>query len=333
MLIARTLPLSTLVVAASLLSACGGGGETSTGARVDAGEAAGFPVHLRNQLGPVEVDARPQRVVALDFDSADAAVALGVDPVGMAAEDFGSGPIQPWTQRALGGAEPQLFELSDGIPLEEIAALHPDVILATNSYELGESYEELSQIAPVIGPAGEEGTDSWQTSTRRIGTALGEPAAAERLIAAAEAAVRDAARAHPEFDGQTFSFFNYYEGAAWVITKADASVKFLQQLGFVLSPTVAKLHGVQGRAEVSPERFALLDADLVVGTTPEGDVETALADSPTLRRLGAVRRDAFVGLDLTEAVAIAFPSALSVEWGLEQLTPELAAAVGGPRPG
>jgi len=73
-------------------------------------------------------------VVALDFASADAAIALGVTPVAMA-----KGGVPPWTVAALGDRRPELLDLAAAIPFEQIAALRPDVILATNGEAVREA--------------------------------------------------------------------------------------------------------------------------------------------------------------------------------------------------
>jgi iron complex transport system substrate-binding protein len=104
-----------------------------------------------------EAREQPVRVVALDFPSADDAIALGVVPVAMADISYVEGGVQTWTREALGGRQPELLDVDGGIPLEKIAALQPDLILATNTYGLAESRDELSRIAPVV--AGREGVD------------------------------------------------------------------------------------------------------------------------------------------------------------------------------
>ena len=315
-----------LALAAVAVAACGSSDATSETTATATSAASAFPVTIDNRRGAVEIAAQPRRVVALDFDSADAAIALGVAPVGMAEIDYAPGKVQPWTRAALKGETPELFPYVDGPPLEQIAALHPDLIVATNSYGLDGQWAKLNAIAPVVAGAGAEGADSWETTTERIGKALGRSAEATKLIADTKARVAGARTANPGFDGATIAFFNYYEGDAWAITSGDASITFLEQLGFELSPKVAALRGDQGRAAVSPERFSLLDADVLMGTSPTGDVNEELAKAPTFQRLAVVRRGSFVGLDLVTATSIAFPSALSVQWGVEQIVPKLAQA-------
>ena len=164
------------------------------------------------------------------------------------------------------GRGAELFPYVDGPPLERIAGLRPDVILAANSYGLDAQWKQLNRIAPVVAAKGVEGTDRWELVTERIGAAVGRSAQAARLVAETKARVTATRSENPAFHGATIAFFNLYEGDAWAITRGDASITFLEQLGFELSPQIAKLRGRDGRVAISPERFALLDADVLMGT-------------------------------------------------------------------
>jgi iron complex transport system substrate-binding protein len=290
-----------------------------------AGSAA---VTIENELGTVRVPPDAERVVALDYASADDAIALGVVPVAMAKVDYAPGGVQPWTTDALGGRSPEQLDLAGGIPFERIAALRPDVILATNTYGLAKAYGKLERIAPVVAYAEGEGVDTWQKSALRIGRALGREDRARALVAEAEDAVAGARRDHPAFDGSTVSFFNYWDGSPWVInTPEDFSIRFLSSLGFQLPPAVAALEGEQQRAQVSQERLDVLEADVIMATSPAPEELDRFARSRLFRELDAVQRGAFVQLDLPTATSMAFPSLLSVPYGLREIVPELAGAV------
>jgi iron complex transport system substrate-binding protein len=333
----QLLTLLAAVLVALTLTACGSSDDDNSGetaaattggtAAATTAAAGAFPVTIENTLGSVTVEQAPERVVALDFASADAALALGVTPVGMARVDYADGGIQPWTKQALGDARPELLDTATGYPVEQVAALRPDVILATNAYELADVYDKLNQIAPVIAVEKGEGEDPWQLATERIGKALGKQQEASELVEGTEQAVADARRANPQFEGKTVSFFNVVDRTAWAInTPEDFSVKFLSDLGLVLSPTIARLRGSQGRAQLSAERYDLLDADVMIGTSPSPAELRAIAANPLFERLPAVRDGRYVELPLSPATSMAFPSALSVQYGVETIVPLLARA-------
>jgi iron complex transport system substrate-binding protein len=169
----RRLPiLLALAATALLLAACGD--EVEPAADTGKPASSGFPVTITHKLGSVTIEREPKRVVALDFPSADAVIALGVTPVAMYEVGYVDGGIQAWTKAALGAERPQLLDTADGIPLEKIAALHPDLIVATNTYPLiADVYDKLSAIAPVVGHVQGPGVDTWQEDTLLIAKALG----------------------------------------------------------------------------------------------------------------------------------------------------------------
>lgn len=311
---------------AVLLTGCGGDDDTTNAGATSTPAKGTFPVTIQTKLGPAVIPEEPKRVVALDYPSADAAIALGVVPIAMTKVTYVPGDVQEWTKAALRGSKPGLFDTDTEIPIEKVAALRPDVILATASYTLDPVYSKLKRIAPVVAHTTGAGEDRWQDSTLKIGRALGREDRAKKLVADLEARVADARHDNASFAGKTVAFFNYAQGKAWAInTDSDFSIRFLSDLSFRLSPTIARLPG-DGRAEISTERLGLLNADVVIGTSPSPKELAALEHNALFRKLPAVKRGAYVSLPLGAATSIAFPSPLSVSYALDRLVPELVGA-------
>jgi iron complex transport system substrate-binding protein len=82
---------------------------------------------------------------------------------------------------------PELLDVDAGMPLERIAALRPDVILATNAF----------------------------------GRALGREGRARELVRDVEAQIAEARETHTDFDDRTISFFNFVDGNPYVINSED----------------------------------------------------------------------------------------------------------------
>jgi iron complex transport system substrate-binding protein len=326
----RLLALILTVLSGSVLAACGD--ERPAEAPSSETLPAGFPVTIDQKLGEVTVEDRPTRVVALDFPSADASIALGVVPVGMYEVSYVEGGVQQWTKDALRGEQPELINTDQGFPFETIARLRPDVILATNTYPLiADSWDKLNAIAPVVGHVEAPGVDTWQQGVRQVGKALGRQQEAERLVTQTEAAVTEVRETRLEFTGKTVSLFNYgADFGLYVINdEADFSIKFLKELGFAgLTDAIAGLEGQDGRAVISPERYPLIDADVIVGTSSNNRTELdQLASHEVFARVPAVARGAFVPLEIGPATSMSFPSVLSVPYAVDKLVPELARAV------
>ncbi|MGQ0630066.1 MAG: ABC transporter substrate-binding protein [Sporichthyaceae bacterium] len=343
-----TRQLTAALLAASMLTATAGcaddapvalpsgAGPSAQASTTPSPDAEAFPLTIRQTAGDVTIPAAPERVVALDFPSADAAIALGVVPVAMAELSYIPGGVQEWTKQALAGATPELIETEQGFPFETLLRLDPDVILATNTFPLVEdSWAKLNEIAPVVAHIDKPGLDEWQGGFRKVAQALGKAAEGDRLIAEADTAVEAARAAHPEFTDATASFFNYGEsfGLYVINSNTDVSMRFMRDLGFAGAPpqvlALPSEAGGEGRAVVSAERYDLLEADVILGTTSEANqaVLDDLRETDLFARVPAVARGGFLGLNIGPATAMAFPSVLSVPYAIGELLDPLSVAV------
>jgi ABC-type Fe3+-hydroxamate transport system substrate-binding protein len=329
---------ATAAVAAMLgclvLAACGGdddgGGGSGGGVTASSAESA-FPLTIRSKHGSATIAQPPRRVVTLDNQAADDALALGVVPVATVKVTYVPGDMQAWTRTALSGKKtPQPINADSGIPYERIAALRPDLILATNTYQLEEkgAYERLRRIAPTVHFAKGSGTDTWQEAMGRVGQALGNEVQARELVEEAERELAAARKRTPAFEGATVNFFNADPSGLYTINdKQDYAIRFLADLGLRLSPRVAALKGAGGRAQISAERYDILDSDLLIGTSTTPKALAALERDKLFSRLPAVREGGYVPLAIGPATSMAFPSLLSVRWATTEVVPKLEQAI------
>lgn len=302
------------------LGACGGDEEDTSSA---AGEPADSP-------GSTVAKPRPTRVVALGQGAdADTLIALGIVPVAMS-KGFGA-DIYRWTQAALGGQSPTLIETIDTVPIEQIAALKPDLIVATTFYGFADNAEALGKIATTLGPQTTADKETWKQTALRVGEAVGMADEARRLVDKAEGTVAAARDRHPDWRGKTFTFGPVDDLAALYTVNArdDASAALIEQLGLTLSPAVTALPSTEtaGRASVSLERLDLLEADALVLVYFADEARSTLEANPLFRRIPAVGRGSYVDLDRSVAIGAAFPSVLSIPFVVERLEPELARAI------
>src|ERR1700704_5129532 len=81
-------------------------------------------VTVKHIFGETKIPAPPKRVVSAGFTEQDDLLAVGVPPtpapVCLGGEPFGA---WPWSQPKLGGAQPVVLNLNDGIQVDQIAAL------------------------------------------------------------------------------------------------------------------------------------------------------------------------------------------------------------------
>ncbi|WP_300007737.1 ABC transporter substrate-binding protein [Pseudonocardia sp.] len=313
--------LSTCAAAAAvlLLAACGGPAPTSASA--PAGEP-GFPVTIEHAFGSTTIPAAPSRIVALSFEE-DVLSRIGLTTVGHLDNLVEPGVPYAWqvgevdlsTSRALG-------DPGGAIGLEEVAALDPDLILATNYFALEDVYEGLSAIAPTVGFRTGWGEASWQDTARVIGQAVGREAAVEEQVAEVEAYVDALAAELPGLQGRTFSsVYNYEPGMFAVDTNPQGhTARLLGELGMSLSPRIVA--EVENRS-LSAERIGLIDADLVGLGFAGDELRAELTASPLYRALPAVQDRRVHLSDVDGATAGNNPTLLNVRWNLEQQRPVL----------
>ena len=329
----REVLLGGLGLAAALLAGCSssGGGNSPTvpltvgGSRTGAGP---FPVTVAGKEGSVTLRSAPKRVVAVGYlRDADLALALGAPLAGAARNSVFASGLAPWQKPT---TSPELFDTADGLPFEQIAALRPDLILATDDYTLAKDYANLAKIAPTLSYLQGVGADSWPSITTRAGQVLGTPAQAASLIAATQAKVASAKQQNSVLAGKTFTFgpVSSLDSIYTINDVTDASSKFFAQLGMSLSPKVTSLpqSSTPRRAKISLEQLSILDADVVILSYPDPTVRSKLESQAVFQELAAVKRGSYIALDMAAAVAVAFPSALSIPYGLDATVPRLVAA-------
>ncbi|MBB4683086.1 ABC transporter substrate-binding protein [Amycolatopsis jiangsuensis] len=317
--------LSGTAGASLLLAGCGSGGaspakQTST---------PGFPVTVPGQLGSTTVAAPPRRVVAAGYlRDTDLALALGAELVlSVRNQSFAKG-LAPWAK--LRSGTETAYVTDGGLPLEKIAAAKPDLILAADDYSLAGDWSNLSSIAPTLGYQAGPGKDGWPEMTRRTGAALGKPDQAAALVKQVRDKIDGVGKAHPEFAGKTFTFGPVSTNSVYTINStADAAATFFSQLGLKLSPKAAVLPSstTPGRAQISPERLDLLDADVLIISYDSPASRATFEANPLFESLPAVKRGAYVPLDQTIGIAMAFPSVLSIPYALDVVAPKLATAL------
>jgi iron complex transport system substrate-binding protein len=320
--------------AAALLAGCGSGGSKHDAASAKPGASkasqAAFPVTVAGKEGSVTVRSAPKRVVAAGYlRDTDLALALGLPLVGASKNSAFPSGLAPWQKPA---AKPELFDTTDGLPLEKIVALRPDLILATDDYGLAKDYASLAEIAPTLSYETGVGADSWQTMTTRVGKATGKEAGAKRLVKQTEAAITSAKAKNGVLAGKTFTFgpVSSPNSIYTINSTADASAEFFAQLGMVLSPKVTSLpdSSTPRRAQISAEHLDLLDADVLLLAYPNAETRKQFEAQPLFKKLSAVKRGSYIALDMGAAIALAFPSVLSIPYGLTTVVPRLVTAVG-----
>lgn len=328
--------LSVLAVA-PVLAACGddssSSGSSGAGASAPAEEAA-FPVTITHKYGETTVESAPQRVVCIGLTEQDMLMALGIVPVGVTYW-FGDEELQgvyPWAQDLLGDAElPTVLKDANGVDIEAVAALAPDLIIGQYTGLTETDYKKLSAMGvPVVAQSGDYadyGTP-WDEMALTIGAAVGQPKKAQEIVDGVKKRISDEATAHPEFQGQTAAVITPYEGL-FIYGPEDPRSRMLVDLGFDLHEVITSADDSEFGISLSAER-----------TSDLGDIGTAVwldlgADKQVEQLFkGTTAYDEGRWFDITEAagsyyVAHSFVTPLSIPYVLDRYVPQLAAAVDG----
>jgi iron complex transport system substrate-binding protein len=322
-------PLAVPLVAVLALgtAACGASGApTVDGATAASAATAGTgAVTVEHHYGSTEVPAAPQRIVSLGAQWTDVLLALHAPLVGYAADPNVDGGVYPWQAGRLDGVTP--IQASDGVPYEQVAALDPDLVVVTFAVQDAGEYERLSAIAPTIPLLGDRQVDRWQDLAAVAGEVLGRPGEAAALVAEVDAAIDTVAADVPGLDGRTYALANYVPGDSLYVVadETDGSHEVFGRLGLSIDPGVVEVaDGVSGRAKLSLEQVAILDADVLVLFTNGADT----ADIQGYAALPAVRADAVAVLGYADVVGLNTPTPLSVPHSLALIRPALEAAAG-----
>ena len=287
-----------------------------------------FPVTVTSALGEAVISAKPERVVTWGWSAQDVVLDLGIVPVGMPFFAYGGGEdgVLPWTEAKIaemGADMPVVLPDSTEPPIEAIAALEPDVIIAPYSGLTQEEFDLLSNIAPVVAYPETPWFASWQQVVELTGAALGLSAEADALIAETEAFMREEAAAYPEIQGAVFAnVLNRNDGQVAVRMEKDPRVQLLVDLGMVAAPKAPDGALVPTGISylLSYENFDQIEADLLVTLFDSDQIADDFYALSYIQLAPLVQKGAYArltGIEKTMAVAGAV-TPLSLRWGFPE---------------
>lgn len=242
----------------------------------------------------VEVPSDPQRVVTLHFAATEALVDLGMAPVGQGG--YTEGLLPPEKAKDIENV-PQVSE-REGIELEAIAALEPDLILVPNYVE-ADNLEQLRAIAPsyIYMHGGEDRAD-WRGRVGQVADAVNQADKIDELETTLEERQAELKEKHADvLADRRFAVINSYNEQE-VALNSDASMlgNLLGPIGVQWSDQINETVGDEdgGEFTVSLEEInnAVGDADvLFYGTNlalePTETFET-LQEEPLYKNLKTV---------------------------------------------
>ncbi|EFG64501.1 iron-siderophore ABC transporter substrate-binding protein [Streptomyces sp. SPB074] len=161
----RRLLLATAAAAtaAMTLAACGSS-EPAKDEPASKGSVATAKVHLTDDKGQkITLDGPAKRIVTTEWNVTEAALSLGVTPVGVA--DIKG--YRAWDKAAPLGDGAKDIGMRGEPSMDTVAALHPDVIIATSDLKPA-AVKQLRKIAPVLEATSATGGEQLKTVDRTL---------------------------------------------------------------------------------------------------------------------------------------------------------------------
>ncbi len=308
--------------------------ETSGSAVSSQTRVADFPVLIRTAHGEAQIARPPERVVTLGAAAEDWSLQLGVVPVAIEPHYWGGdrAGYLPWFREAVqarGARLPEIISSYPELDVERLLALQPDLILAPQSGLTRESYQQLSQLAPVVGYPDQPWLTPVEEQVRLIARALGRSEQGEALLAERQAYLAEHAKANPHFAGVSLAYINAASrvGNLSVYVRGDPRVDVLLALGFIELPELADLQASLGHfaALLGLEQADRLDrAGLIVSWYSSEQSRRQVESLPLMRRLPAMREQRYLAItDPALVMASSYGSLLSLRWSLPELITRL----------
>ncbi len=234
---------------------------------------------VSHEKGETAVPISPQRIVTLDSPLLDAAIFLGVTPVGAVRTSADTGLPDYLADKT---ADVEVVGEIASPNFEAIAALNPDLILSTTLRD-DAVYDKLRAIAPTVFAAG-PGT-AWRDDFLLIGEALNRGEQARTALADFDDRAADLGESL-NLDGASAAIVRFLPDETRVYGPDSFSGSVLRAVGLT-APDID--YDDFAIARLSSEEISRADADILFATTyGEPDSTTRGAVTPLWSSLDAV---------------------------------------------
>ena len=279
----------------------------------------GGPVTITHVFGETTIPEPPKRVVSAGFTGQDDLLALGVVPVAVT-NWFGDQPfgVWPWAQPKLGNAKPVVLNLDNGIQVQQIAGLKPDLIVATDAGLDQDTYQKLAAIAPTLAQSdGYAFFEPWKDQATAVGQAVFQPGQITSLISGVDKGFAAIADRYPQFKNKRVLLLQGKLHQDNAVATTGWRTEFLTQMGLAIAESITGLAVDQQRAFIPRDKIksVLGAADLLIWTTESDKDQAELMANPDVAELRS--RSVFTTKD--QAGAIAYASPLSYPLVADQL--------------
>ncbi|WP_210495263.1 ABC transporter substrate-binding protein [Patulibacter sp. SYSU D01012] len=285
----RLLALACALLLVALLAGCGGSDDEG-GASDDAAAATRTVKDFAGNA--VEVPTKPQRVVVVNDELTDDALALGVKPVAISKGQGQDGPPRYLADRVAG--VPIVGDVNQP-DLDKVLDADPDLIIVSYDFPEGPlagQVAKLRKIAPTF-VASDPAKDEWKSTLRQVGVALNREAQAKDWLARYEQRTAQVGRSLGKHAGAEVTIARWNPDGPTFMHAGTFASTVVADLG-LKRPKNQRTEG-QGHGEsLSLEALGELEADWIFlsSLTADGDDAKALEQgvgSKAFKQLDAVK--------------------------------------------
>ncbi len=272
----------TLAVAFSLVGCAAPTDGGNAGTTLPAPRETGFPITVLDDAGrEVEIASEPMRIVSLAPSNTEIVYALGILERLVGVTTFDDYPAQV----------AQIDKVGDFITpnLEAIAALEPDLVLATTGIQ-SDVIEQIEAMGAVVVAIDPQTLEALFTSIQTVGDATGQGAAAEEVVAGMQADL-----------GEITSAIGEREPVRCFV-EISQNPLFTAGADTLLNDLISAAGGqnvitVPGFGAYSLEQIVTDDPEVYLATKGSMSDPADLAKRPGFANLAAVRNDRVYVLD------------------------------------
>lgn len=303
-------------------------GDTNSWAMFDDPKTA-FPVTIDHAYGSTTIPSQPKRLVTLDHSSTGYAALLVRVPAAFPKATEGATPDGLFPDMAgllesveIEGGRPTLLDLSKGVPVDEVKAAKPDVILAVQDGVSEAEYKELSKIAPVVVQPGNPGQTSEEDMVLTIGKALGQYNHAKELYKQLHETTEHEAKELPTFAGKSVIVATLPTDASAPFTfypAKDVRTQVVSRLGFVPAPVVTEPKA-DAPFKWEAERASQAESDVVIAIAADQAEADKIRANPAVQALPAAKQGNLVVVtDPAIKVALQYGDPMTTVSGMDKL--------------
>lgn len=257
-----------------------------------------LPLHasertLNSAYGPLTISGTAQRVVALGDSALDAALSLGIQPVGTLASR--GGDDVPGYLKTTAGKITLVGSVREP-NLEAILRLQPDLVLASSDLSR-DLYAKLSLMAPTVVPAGNSFQD-WRETYMTYAQALGKQEEGQQRLGEIDKRSAELRQRLPQ--GQAVSVVRWNPQGPVIMSSQLFVGQLLSDLGLRANELAAAQAQKPHSDVLSLENLSRINADWIFLATLNPDGRKALEDArkqPAFTRLPAVADGHVVTVD------------------------------------